>query len=114
MARARRRVDRRRRADRRLQPAPHGGVPTDGRPTPRRGERDPLHPAPGRASAKGDRLRARPAADPGRGTPALGAGGDPPLSQRGGGMMPLVRLVLNIIWLVFGGFWLAIGYGIAA
>ncbi len=25
-----------------------------------------------------------------------------------------MRILLNIIWLVFGGFWLAIGYGIAA
>ncbi len=25
-----------------------------------------------------------------------------------------MRVLLNIIWLVFGGFWLAIGYGVAA
>ncbi|ETA02256.1 putative membrane protein [Frankia sp. CcI6] len=26
----------------------------------------------------------------------------------------LMRLVLNVIWLVFGGFWLAVGYALAA
>ncbi|WP_313950060.1 YccF domain-containing protein, partial [Frankia casuarinae] len=25
-----------------------------------------------------------------------------------------MRLVLNVIWLVFGGFWLAVGYALAA